>query len=145
MSSPWSRDREREAAVLREMAAHGYPVAELPVAFRPTVYRDAGRDLFAVVAREPVGRHDGADPDYRWHVSVQGPGRVPDWGELVDAAHQLRPGVPFIVAVPPRSFWMSVHPNVLHLWETTDANLIAEWRSNADAARGAAKRHTPAR
>lgn len=67
----------------------------------------------------------------RWHISLRGPGRVPTWEELVDVAHQLRPGVPFVLAVPPRSLWMNVHPHVLHLWETADEPLLEEWRVNA--------------
>lgn len=47
------------------------------------------------------------------------------------AAHDLRPGVPFCMGVPPRLWWMNVHPNVLHLWETRDDGLIEEWRANA--------------
>ncbi|HEY3021854.1 MAG TPA: hypothetical protein VGJ32_16765 [Solirubrobacteraceae bacterium] len=85
--------------------------------------------LRAFVGREPMV---GTDPDdLRWHISVSGPSRIPTWEELVDAAHALRPGVVFVVGVPPRSWWMSVHPHVLHLWETRDDGLVAEFRANA--------------
>jgi hypothetical protein len=33
--------------------------------------------------------------------------------------------------VPPRSWWMNVHPDVLHLHETTDEALIEQYRANA--------------
>jgi hypothetical protein len=36
--------------------------------------------------------------------------------------------VPFVVGVPPRSWWMNVHPDVLHLVETRDQALIESWR-----------------
>lgn len=93
--------------------------------------------LTAAIGREPYG-HDYDDPDMRWHISVRygDPGingRVPTWEEIVQTAHELRPGVPFVVGVPPRSWWMNVHPDVLHLVETRDAALIASWR---DASRG---------
>lgn len=93
----------------------------------PTLYRCPG--YRALVGRE----HCGGRPEdpLRWHISLSGPGRVPSWGELVEAAHLLRPGVPFVVSVPPRSMWMNVHPHVLHLWETGDAALIEEWKVNA--------------
>ena len=82
--------------------------------------------LRALVGREPV-----VEGDVRWHISVSRPDRLPTWHELTDAAHALRPGVCFVVGVPPRSWWMNVHPYCLHLWETRDAHLIAEWRRNA--------------
>ena len=82
--------------------------------------------LQALVGREPV-----VDDDYRWHISISGPGRVPTWEELAATAHELRPGVPMAIGIPPRSWWMNVHPHVLHLWELRDEHLIAEWRRNA--------------
>lgn len=82
--------------------------------------------LRALVGREPV-----VTDDWRWHVSVSREDRIPTWEELVAAAHELRPGVVFAVPMPPRSWWMNAHPNVLHLWQTNDEHLIAEWRRNA--------------
>ena len=74
----------------------------------------------------------GAPTDpLRWHLSLQGPGRVPTWRELAAAAHELRPGVGFVASVPPKSLWMNVHPHVLHLWECGDPALIEEWKVNA--------------
>ena len=67
------------------------------------------------------------EEDERWHISVAGRGRVATWDELVEAAHEIRPGVVFVVGVPPRSWWMNVHPNVLHLWELKDENLAEQW------------------
>jgi hypothetical protein len=91
--------------------------------------------LTAAIGREPYGR-DYDNPDMRWHISVRygDPGfngRVPSWGELVQTAHELRPGVPFVVGIPPRSWWLNVHPDVLHLVETRDLALIASWRDEA--------------
>ncbi len=85
-----------------------------------------GEALLAIVGREPTG------PDHldRWHISVSTPHRIPNWDEMVFTAHSLRHGVPFVMGVPPRSWWMNIHPHVLHMWETFDANLIAEWRDN---------------
>jgi hypothetical protein len=84
--------------------------------------------LFALVSRDLVAKGDA-----RWHVSVRygepgANGRVPTWDELVDAGHALRPGVAFVVGVPPRSWWINVHPHVLHLWETRDPHLTSMWR-----------------
>lgn len=92
------------------------------------------RGLVALVGREPYGPYD--DPDVRWHISLRygNPGengRIPTWDELVDAAHELRPGVCFVIGVPPRSWWMNVHPHVLHLIETRDEPLIQSFRDNA--------------
>lgn len=82
--------------------------------------------LRALSGREPV-----VPGDFRWHVSVSREDRIPVWAELVSAAHNLRPGVAFVVGIPPLSWWLNFHPFVMHLWETNDLHLIAEWRRNA--------------
>jgi hypothetical protein len=92
----------------------------------PEPRRYLNGDLFALMAREPLR---GSRP--RWHISVSRPTRLPTWDELVEAAHALRPGVPFAIGVPPRSWWINVHPHCLHLWELDDSALIAQWRSEA--------------
>jgi hypothetical protein len=89
--------------------------------------RTKGDPLWALVNREPTGR--GGDP--RWHVSVSAQNRVPTWEEMVETVHALRPGVPFVLGIPPRSWWLNVHPHVLHAWETFDAELVEEWKRNA--------------
>lgn len=86
--------------------------------------------------RALVGREVWRDGSTRWHISASCEDRVPNWEELVAAAHDLRPGVPFCMGVPPRSWWLNVHPHVLHLWETRDAGLVEQWRDNAQG-------HTP--
>jgi hypothetical protein len=110
---------------------------ELPETFT-SMYLRAGLEpplafahgqLFALVSRDEI-----AAADWRWHISVRygelgDNGRVPLWDELVETGHALRPGVPFVVGVPPRSWWINVHPHVLHLYETRDANLVEQWRS----------------
>lgn len=93
----------------------------------PKVYASPN-GLTAIMCREPV-----ADDDLRWHISVRygDPGvngRIPTWDELVNTAHELRPGVPFVIGIPPRSWWINVHPHVLHLYETRDEALVATWR-----------------
>jgi hypothetical protein len=95
----------------------------------PRAYQNAS-GLTAFIGREPLD-HDGLD--VRWHISVRygnpgDNGRIPTWEEVVATAHELRPGVPFVIGIPPRSWWMSVHPHVLHLYETHDEALVASWR-----------------
>lgn len=68
-------------------------------------------------------------PDDRWHISVNGRQRVPTWDELVSIAHRIREGVVFVVGVPPRSWWINVSENCLHLWELKDDRLTDLWRS----------------
>lgn len=86
----------------------------------------------ALISREPI-----AKDDYRWHLSVSRRDRLPDWGELVSAAHELRPGIVFVVGIPPKSWWINIHPFCLHLYETRDPHLIEQWR-----AEGRGDRHT---
>ena len=106
-------------AAWREQYGPGVPA---PVAYQ---HRD-GRT--ALVGREPV-----AENDWRWHISLRygdpgRDGRIPSWEELVQTAHELRPGVVFVVPVPPRSWWVNVHQHVLHLYETRDAQLVEQFR-----------------
>lgn len=93
----------------------------------PVVHRTSR--LEALVGREPIGADRLHLEDLRWHLSIRGPGRIPSWEELVDAAHSLRPGVVFCVPMPPRDWWINVHPDVLHLWEIRDLNLTEQWRA----------------
>jgi hypothetical protein len=88
----------------------------------------------ALVNREPV---DVAGEDLRWHISISRPDRLPSWDDCVAAAHELRPGVCFSIGIPPRSWWINVHPYVLHLFETRDPHLVAMWQ-----AEGRGDRHT---
>jgi hypothetical protein len=124
MSGEWKTSPDDNAKLV-ELWAADHPGVE-----PPTVWRHAN-GLTAIVGREPL---DTAGRDLRWHVSVRYGdrgvnGRVPTWGELVQAAHELRPGVVFVVGVPPRSWWVNVHPDVLHLYETRDEALVAQWRA----------------
>lgn len=121
----WARNHgyERIAQARMRAAAEalGLEVREVPL---PLGYA-LGDELTALVGREPV-----ADGDLRWHISVNGGDRLPTWHELVEAAHQIRPGVCFVLGVPPRSWWMADIPSgrfVLHLWELRDPNLEESW------------------
>lgn len=118
--SGWTEDFEGQrvvmAAIPREEAwPEGVP--------KPRVMRNG--ELLAIVGREPV---DEEGVDVRWHISIQHEDRVPSWDELAAAGHALRPGVVFVIGVPPRSWWINVHEHVLHLWELRDENLCAQWR-----------------
>ena len=109
--SGWKRDHEWQATM-----------DTLPwKGEQPTCWRKGL--LAAIVSRDEI-----APGDHRWHVSVQHRDRVPSWEEMAASAHELRPGVAFALGVPPKSWWVNVHPNVLHLWELRDEALIAQWR-----------------
>lgn len=118
-----TRDIVGENTLAKLMDAQGAP-DWVP---RPQVYGGSGLQI--IMAREQMGGLETGP--LRWHISVCGPGRVPTWEEIVEVAHALRPGVPFVISVPPRSMWMNVHSDVLHLHETGDEALIEEWRANA--------------
>lgn len=90
---------------------------------------DTGEGFSVLVGYEPVSLPSQV-PDYRWHISIGGPERVPAWNEFVAIAHRLRPGVMFCLPLPPRSFWLNENEYVLHAWEIRDDNLTASWRSN---------------
>ena len=76
-----------------------------------------------------LGREPTVEGDMRWHLSVAHPARLPEWEHIVEIAHELRPGVCFVIAVPPRSWWINVHPHTIHLWELQDRALESSWRA----------------
>jgi hypothetical protein len=97
-------------------------------AFSVEIFRSEQEHVI-ILAREPIGPRSLVD--LRWHISMSHADRLPEWSELVEVAHVLRPGVVFCIGVPPKSWWMNVHEFTLHLWELKDDNLIAEYRANA--------------
>lgn len=110
----WTRDHKWERAITDALGDRwkGEP---------PRCWRKGF--LSAMQSRDEI-----ADGDLRWHISIQHRDRIPNWEELVEAAHELRPGIVFVIAVPPRSWWINVHPNVMHLHEIRDEPLIEQWR-----------------
>lgn len=94
-----------------------------------------GREYTVTLSREPINPIGGM-PDFRWHISLAGPQDVPPWNVMAAVAHEVRPGVPFCIPVPPRSQWMNYNERVLHLYEIKDNNLTEQWRTEG-------KGHTP--
>lgn len=133
----WSRDYEYEQIAHARIKLVLEQVPAMNDTFKesgPPLGYKCG-DLRALVGREPVGRLEDKSLDLRWHISINGghverDPRLPNWHELVDAAHQIRPGVTFVVGIPPRSWWMVDLESgryVLHLWQTRDENLEQSW------------------
>lgn len=77
-----------------------------------------------IMARERIASHD-----WRWHVSVSGFDRLPEWAEFAAIVHSFRPGVVFCMALPPASWWINIAENCLHAWEIDDEHLTDQWRS----------------
>lgn len=76
---------------------------------------------------------DNKIPDERWHVSItpfDNPTDefIPTWQHVTVICHSVRPGVPMVIGIPPRSWWINIHPYCIHVVETKDANLIDQWR-----------------
>jgi hypothetical protein len=72
-------------------------------------------------ARERDGRN--------WiHFSIAHPVRMPTWNELV-AAKELFLGqeVLAIQVIPPRSRYINLHPNCLHLWRCLDGDPVPDF------------------
>jgi len=126
--SGWVRVREMEESLHRQFRGQGFP-EELIVHMQ--YWANDKEELRAFLGREWCGGRR-EDP-LRWHISIVGQYSVPDWGQMSEAAHAIRPGVHFVVMVPPRSMWMNVHENALHLWETADDALVQEAKANAMA------------
>jgi hypothetical protein len=117
------RNAEHEQAIRELYESRGMPPESVPVVHYG--YDGETERLHVLTSRE-----EWAPGDERWHLSISAPERVPTWNEITEAIHALRPGVPMVLGVPPRSWWMNLHPYVLHAWECKDWNLIAEWRAN---------------
>lgn len=97
-------------------------------------FRWKGEEWCCIMGRENHGT--ATTPDLRWHISLsmtkhQGTNDVPIWRDFVALVHHLRPGVPFVIGIPPANMWMNLNPNVLHAWETRDETLIRHWRDGA--------------
>jgi hypothetical protein len=98
-----------------------------------------GQRYCVLLSHDPI---DDPGGEKRWHVSVSneahlGAGHdVPTWRDFVAIVHQVRPGVPFVVGIPPRNMWMNKNPNVLHALETRDVLLVRRWEAEAAAVRG---------
>ena len=107
-------------AAMREAPADGLLVVAAQRAFV------RGMEFHVLTSRDEI-----EDGDVRWHLSISGERNVPPWDVMVAIAHEARPGVCFVIGVPPRSWWMNVHPHVLHLWELKDGPLLDQWKAEA--------------
>lgn len=107
----------------------GSPLNQMPNKPRVFEARVEYRDYSVILSRDDIGGN--RVPDERWHLSVAGADDVPQWAHLVAIGHKLRPGVCFVVGVPPESWWMNIHPGCLHLWEVKDLHLTDQWRFEA--------------
>jgi hypothetical protein len=130
--------------------ANGWTEAELPDEFieahakmndsllcpPPRRFVNERLGLSVILSRDELSHDYDHDPDPRWHLSMIGPGRVPTWSEMAEACHTLRPGVVFVMGIPPRSWWINVHPDCLHAWEVKDDHLTHQWRDERSG-------HTP--
>jgi hypothetical protein len=118
----WVQQPEHEATMRKLYAQRGGRPDEVPKVYYG--YDRAGREvLHALVSREEI-----VPGDSRWHISLSAEKRLPRWNELAEAVHDLRPGVPFCIGIPPKSWWINVHEFVLHAYEIKDDNLVGQWR-----------------
>ncbi len=86
----------------------------------------------ALISRDDLTLGMRREPDPRWHISVsrfdEPTGPVVPWDVLVAVVHELRPGVPFAIGLPPASQWINTVGGVLHAYEIHDDNLTEQWR-----------------
>lgn len=61
----------------------------------------------------------------RLHLSIANRHRYPTWDEIKEARDLLLPGDAFFAMVmPPKEYYINLHPNCFHLWEIKDEGLI---------------------
>lgn len=78
-----------------------------------------------------------AEEDGRWHLSISHPWRLPSWDEINAARDAcIPPQIWLCQPMPPKQFWVNLHPYCLHLWEVRDRDLIAQWATDGGAASG---------
>jgi hypothetical protein len=74
--------------------------------------------------------------DSRWHLSISRADMLPSWAEIAAAKRLLLPpDLYFVLALPPESQWMNMARYALHLSQTLDETLIAQWRFEGEEAR----------
>lgn len=99
-------------------------------------YRMSGPDgalCRVFVGIEPVGPL--TDRHTRWHLSICGPKRLATWAELNAARDRFIPEDVFMaIPMPPKAYWLNVHPHVLHIWEHQDWPLIDQAKHEATEA-----------
>lgn len=120
-------ERDVPEVVRQVWRDNGMPEDQHPRSF----VSDASTQYSVLLGREQIGTLEDSSPDMRWHISVAHATHLPEWADLAEIAHTLRPGVPFGIAVPPRSWWINIHDYCLHVWETKDQNLIDQWRAES--------------
>lgn len=119
------RDQREEGILVMQLTYEQLPTSDFIGSWTA---RFKGKRYSVILTRDDIsgGR---AEPDPRWHLSIAADDKVPTWDAVAAIAHELRPGVPFALGVPPKSWWINVHPGTLHLWELRDQNLLDQWRA----------------
>lgn len=54
----------------------------------------------------------------KWHLSISHPNRLPNYNELKEARYKFLPDNIYAAQIfPPKSEFINLHPNCLHLWQ----------------------------
>jgi hypothetical protein len=84
-------------------------------------------------------------PEGVWlHLSVSRARRLPTWGDLVTARDALGYGdLYFLQQLPPKRYWLNVHPYVLHLLHRIDQHAVPPilWKEQEGATGRAYGKH----
>lgn len=90
--------------------------------------------LTAIRGHERTGIE--GDGEARWHLSISHRFRLPTWEEIRAVRDALLPAdVVLCIPHPPRAWWLSLHPNCLHLWEINDPDLERMWQHEGEQAK----------
>lgn len=85
--------------------------------------REARDPLVAIVTVDLYDRFGQAG---HWlHLSFSRRGRLPSWPDLVSARDELGYGERvFVQMLPPKTFWLNVHPYCLHMVSRLDGETV---------------------
>jgi hypothetical protein len=123
MSGPVKIERTRQTAVPAALYQRFQAMGAESIRRYEADLND-GTGYSVLLGREPLPNGEA-----RWHMSVAHAERLPEWRHLAELAHELRPGIVFVMAVPPRSWWINLHEFCLHMWEIDDDPLVDAWRA----------------
>lgn len=79
------------------------------------------------LSRDDIADARSQTRDFRWHLSIAHPTRLPSWDEIKTARSIVDEKVHFCMPFPAAGYWLNVHEFCFHLWEIKDKELTEQW------------------
>ena len=63
------------------------------------------------------------------HISLSHPSRLPTWEEVKEVREKVGdPKKFYVMVLPPKEYYVNLHPYCFHLWEVTSEKETNIWR-----------------